>query len=88
MDAHGYSECLPKRPAGMPGEESAMALTSGYVERARASLPRQGPQRPWRTFNNYFRDLMIMRFGDVNDGTMRFSRAGQRVPAEIAGGRG
>jgi monooxygenase len=87
MDAHGYTECLPKRPVGMPGVESAMALTSGYVERARASLPRQGPQRPWRTFNNYFRDLAIMRFADVNDGTMRFSGAGRQVAAEAVGGR-
>jgi monooxygenase len=87
MDAHGYTECLPKRPAGMAGEDSAMALTSGYVERARASLPRQGSRRPWRTFNNYVRDLMIMRFGDINDGTMRFSRASQRVTAQGAGGR-
>jgi hypothetical protein len=29
---------------------------------------------------------MIMRFGDINDGTMRFSRAGQRVTAQGAGG--
>lgn len=77
MDAHGYAECLPKRPEEMLGEESAVALTSGYVERARASLPRQGRRTPWRTFNNYVRDLMIMRFGAVSDGTMHFSRAGE-----------
>lgn len=87
MDAHGYTECLPKRPTGMPGEESAMALTSGYVERARASLPRLGPRRPWRTYNNYVRDLMLMRFAPINDGTMRFSRAGDRVPTPLAGGK-
>jgi monooxygenase len=87
MDAHSYTECLPARPEGMSGEESAMALTSGYVERARATLPRQGPRRPWRTLNNYFLDLMMLRFGSVNDGTMRFARARQRVPANAAGGR-
>ncbi len=86
MDAHGYTECLPKRPAGMSGEESAVALMSGYVERARASLPRQGSRRPWRTFNNYFRDMMIMRFGDINDGALQFSRAGQWTLALAAGG--
>jgi hypothetical protein len=71
----------------MAGEESALALTSGYVERARAALPRQGSRRPWRTFNNYVRDLMIMRFGDINDGTMQFSRAGQWAVVQGAGGR-
>jgi monooxygenase len=86
MDAHGYTECIPKRPEGMPGEESAVTLASGYVDRARASLPRQGKRMPWRTFNNYFRDLIIMRFGGVNDGVMRFSRAGQHVLAPVTGG--
>lgn len=87
MDAHGYTECLPKRPEGMPSEESAVALTSGYVARARASLPRQGSRKPWRTYNNYLRDLMMMRFGDIDDGVMRFSRAGQPSPAIVTGGR-
>ena len=80
MDAHGYTECLPRRPEAERGEESAVALTSGYVERARATLPRQGARRPWRTFNNYLLDLLNMRFEAIDDGTMRFSRAGQRVP--------
>ena len=87
MDAHGYTECQPERPAGMLGEESAVALTSGYVERARSTLPRQGSRRPWRTLNNYFLDLMMLRFGSVNDGTMRFARAGQRAPAPGAAGK-
>jgi monooxygenase len=80
MDAHGYTACLPSRPEGMPGVASAVALTSGYVERARASLPRQGPGMPWRTYNNYVRDLLIMRLGPINDGTMQFLRAGQQAP--------
>jgi monooxygenase len=84
MDAHGYTECLPKRPQGEPGVESAVALTSGYVERARATLPRQGAHRPWRTFNNYLRDLLIMRFEPIDDGTLQFSHAGQRAVAEVA----
>jgi monooxygenase len=86
MDAHKYIECLPKRPAGMRGEESAVALMSGYVERARASLPLQGSHKPWRTYNNYFRDFVNMRFGAVNDGVMRFSRAGQPALVGVAGG--
>jgi cation diffusion facilitator CzcD-associated flavoprotein CzcO len=88
MDAHGYTVCLPKRPEGEQGMESAVGLTSGYVERARATLPRQGVRRPWRTYNNYLRDVLIMRLQPINDGTLQFSRAGERVPAEVvAGGR-
>jgi cation diffusion facilitator CzcD-associated flavoprotein CzcO len=88
MDAHGYAACVAERPAETPGERSAMELQSGYVERARASLPRQGSHSPWRSINNYARDLVTMRMGAVNDGVMRFSRAGQpaRARAEAAGG--
>jgi monooxygenase len=84
MDAHGYSECLPERPPGPVGEELAMTLTSGYVERARASLPRQGARSPWRAVNNYARDMVILRLGAVNDGVMRFSGADQRALATAA----
>jgi cation diffusion facilitator CzcD-associated flavoprotein CzcO len=90
MDARGYTACLPQRPPGEQGVESAVALTSGYVERARATLPQQGARMPWRTDNNYLRDMMTMRIKPINDGTLRFSRAGQltqRVPTRIAGGR-
>ena len=59
-----------------------MTLTSGYVERARSALPRQGARRPWRAVNNYVRDLLLLRASAVNDGGMRFSRAGQ--PARVA----
>jgi cation diffusion facilitator CzcD-associated flavoprotein CzcO len=88
MDAHGYTECLPKRPEGDQGAGvgSAVGLTSGYVERARATLPQQGARRPWRTYNNYLRDVLNMRLQPINDGTLHFSRAGERVPAEIAAG--
>jgi cation diffusion facilitator CzcD-associated flavoprotein CzcO len=86
MDKHGYTVCLPKRPAGEQGLESAVGLTSGYVERARATLPRQGARRPWRTYNNYLRDVLNMQLAPINDGTLQFARAGQRVLAEVAEG--
>ncbi len=81
MDAHGYTECLPQRPASVAGMESAINLTSGYVNRALATLPRQGASKPWRTYQNYARDLLNLRFSMLNDGAMVFSRQGQRTLA-------
>jgi hypothetical protein len=52
-------------------------LTSGYVSRALATLPRQGSRRPWRTYQNYALDLLNLRFDALNDGDMVFSRQGQ-----------
>jgi monooxygenase len=50
-------------------------FTSGYVQRALATLPHQGSKRPWKVYQNYLFDMMIMRFGAINDGIMEFKRA-------------
>jgi len=55
-------------------DEPLMNLTSGYVQRAAALLPRQGARRPWRMRNNYLTDLPIMRLGRIDDGSMLFAR--------------
>jgi monooxygenase len=57
------------------GDPPVMDLTSGYVRRAAAILPRQGARRPWRMSNNYLTDLPAMRLGRIDDGSMRFARA-------------
>jgi cation diffusion facilitator CzcD-associated flavoprotein CzcO len=82
MDEHGYSQCVAKAPAGMGTEEPVVNLTSGYVMRALDTLPRQGAEKPWRTYQNYLRDLVNLRFNSINDGTMTFTRGGQRVLEE------
>ena len=49
-------------------------FTSGYVQRALASLPKQGSKRPWRVHQNYALDLIDLKLGKVEDGAMVFSR--------------
>jgi cation diffusion facilitator CzcD-associated flavoprotein CzcO len=70
---------LPESQAENVAEGPLMDLTSGYVQRAAALLPRQGTRRPWRMRNNYLTDLPIMRMGRIDDGVMRFGRATARV---------
>lgn len=72
MDQHGYTHCTPRRTDPTITEEPAVNFTSGYVQRALASLPSQGSKKPWRLRQNYFLDFFAMRFGTVNDGTMVF----------------
>ena len=50
-------------------------FSSGYVKRALPDLPKQGSEKPWRLNQNYTLDLMSLRFGKVDDGAMRFSKA-------------
>jgi hypothetical protein len=37
-------------------------------------LPKQGSQRPWRLYQNYLLDMLALRFGRVDDGTLEFRR--------------
>lgn len=38
------------------------------------ALPRKGSKTPWRLHQNYVKDLSLMRYGRVEDGTMEFTR--------------
>ena len=71
MDRTGARICTPVAD-GELGSEDFLDFSSGYVQRARSKLPRQGSKLPWRVHQNYVRDLMMLRFGKVDDGVMRF----------------
>jgi cation diffusion facilitator CzcD-associated flavoprotein CzcO len=75
MDANGYAWCVPRRRDGLV-EEPAISLTSGYIQRASAILPKQGSRRPWRLYQNYVLDMAALRFGRVTDGTLEFGPPG------------
>jgi hypothetical protein len=53
----------------------AIDFTSGYLLRALHTLPQQESKTPWRLHQNYVKDLSILRFGSVDDGTMEFKAA-------------
>jgi len=75
MDRRGVAIAMPARDAGV-SPEPFLTFTSGYVQRAIEMLPKQGDRKPWRLYQNYLLDLMVLDFGKVDDGVMRFSRAG------------
>jgi cation diffusion facilitator CzcD-associated flavoprotein CzcO len=87
MGRHGYARCTPRVNDPDVREEPVIAFTSGYVQRALNTLPRQGSKTPWRLHQNYVKDLSMMRFGRVDDGTMEFKAApgARRAEAGAAG---
>jgi cation diffusion facilitator CzcD-associated flavoprotein CzcO len=72
MDAHGYTQCTPRRKDPSVKEEPALSFTSGYVQRALASLPSQGSKKPWKLNQNYVLDMMSLKYSSVEDGTLEF----------------
>ncbi|HEY8558877.1 MAG TPA: NAD(P)/FAD-dependent oxidoreductase [Pyrinomonadaceae bacterium] len=75
MDRHGYAQCTPRVTDASVEPEPVLDFTSGYVQRALDTLPRQGSKTPWRLHQNYVRDLSLLRYGRVDDGTMEFKAA-------------
>jgi cation diffusion facilitator CzcD-associated flavoprotein CzcO len=75
MDQHGYNVCTPRVRDADIEDEPVIDFNSGYVLRGPDALPRQGSKTPWRLHQNYVKDLRMMRYGRVEDGTMEFKRA-------------
>jgi cation diffusion facilitator CzcD-associated flavoprotein CzcO len=74
MDRRGYAFCTPRRTDSDIGREPMLNFTSGYVRRAEGILPHQGSKAPWRVRQNYLLDMLIMRFGRVEDGVLEFAK--------------
>ena len=78
MGRRGYRTCKPVcDPASMQARP-LLNLTSGYVARAAANLPKQGAEKPWLVHQNYILDLFTMRLSRMEDGILRF---GLSLPA-------
>ena len=86
MDRHGFVECLPQPPKDATGETPVITFSSGYVQRALDTLPKQSAQKPWRTYQNYAKDFVNFRLSRLNDGALRFSPVNMpaRRPVETA----
>ena len=74
MERRGYSQCSPRLDADDAETDAFIGFSSGYVKRAQAELPKQGKRPPWKVYQNYLKDLLMMRFGRLNDGVMEFRR--------------
>ena len=72
MERKGYTVCTPRLNDADMGEEPVIDFTSGYVVRALPMLPHQGSKKPWRLHQNYIKDLSMLRYGRLDDGTMEF----------------
>lgn len=81
MERHGYDQCTPRRQGLPVADEAAVTLTSGYIQRVRDSIPRQGAQKPWRVYQNYLLDLFNFRWSRLDDGAMEFQQREERRDA-------
>ncbi|MGB5794804.1 MAG: NAD(P)/FAD-dependent oxidoreductase [Mycolicibacter algericus] len=74
MDEHGFDRVEPQHPGDAVKEEPFMDFSPGYFRRAMDALPRSGSEAPWRLKQNYLLDLRLIRYGKVDEKSLRFSK--------------
>ena len=65
--------CIPRNSDPTLTEEPWVDFSSGYLQRSMHLFPKQGSKPPWKLYQNYPRDIMMLRFGKVDDGVMEFA---------------
>ncbi len=79
MAARGYVQCTPENRDPSIEEQPLIDFSSGYIQRSIDKFPKQGSRTPWRLYQNYALDIMSLRFSQIEDGALQFSRAGASV---------
>jgi len=74
MDRTGAVAATPVNDDPDMPREPFLDFSSGYVRRAEHLLPKQG-RAPWRHPQDFFRDLIDLKFGRVDDGVLKFTAA-------------
>lgn len=65
MDRRDQAAVVPK-PDGALVEQPLLELTSGYIQRAIGTFPRQGDRRPWKVRQNYLLDSVFTLRTDLD----------------------
>ena len=84
MDVHGYRRVTPRNTDPSVEAEPFIDFNSGYVLRAIDKFPRQGSKPPWRLHQNYARDIVVLRRGTLEDGSLEFARTAPRSSPALA----
>ena len=69
----GLVQVVPQLDPTEMSDGNFFGLTSGYLTRAQATVPKQGVRHPWKVHHNYARDYASLKLGKVDDGVLQFS---------------
>jgi len=74
MDRRSYRTCTPACDPASLEARPLLDLTSGYVTRSAANLPKRATKKPWLIRQNYILDLLTMRLSPIDDGVLKFDQ--------------
>ena len=72
MKKRGITHCTPRNPDAGITPEPWVDFSSSYFQRSMHLFPKQGSRAPWTLHQNYLRDILLLRYGRVNDGVLEF----------------
>jgi cation diffusion facilitator CzcD-associated flavoprotein CzcO len=70
MKQHGVRQCTPRNTDASMTEEPWVDFSSSYFARSLHLFPKQGSKAPWRLYQNYPRDILLLRYGKLADGVL------------------
>ncbi len=73
MKKNGFTQAMPRKADASVTEQPWVDFSSSYFARSMHLLPKQGSKAPWRLYQNYPKDIMLLRFGKVDDGVLSFA---------------
>jgi cation diffusion facilitator CzcD-associated flavoprotein CzcO len=73
MDQTGAKAVTPKASSGDIAQTPWLDFSSGYVQRTIDRFPKQGERKPWRLNQNYTADVLMLRYGTLDDPELVFS---------------
>ena len=80
MDKHDFHVVVPENTTEKALDETVMDdMNSGYIQRARDILPKQGSSHPWRVLNKYEVDKQTLVKDPIEDGIVHFYKKGEAL---------
>lgn len=73
MDKTGAKSATPRNLDPKTPQTPWLDFSSGYVQRTIDRFPKQGARKPWRLNQNYAADVMMLRYGKLDDPELVFS---------------
>ncbi len=74
LDATGTKIAVPRLKGQKVELEPFVDFSSGYFQRAAASLPKQATSAPWKLNQDYAKDIKNLRYGPLTDEAMCFEK--------------
>ena len=78
MTETGARQCTPRlqeHQLNMAGEDWIDGFSSGYIQRKKHMLPKQGTASPWLNTQNYALDRKAIGEGPIEDGVLQFTNS-------------